>query len=98
METTMKKSSVSFTAEVTFYENGKMEIFSPSMQYQAGTKNAGKDLMLLICEWWDLMQLDYPLNPKTLTPLFSEDGSINGEEGWTPNLEKMSKLIDQGMS
>ena len=80
----MKKTIVTFTASVTLYENGKQEIFSPSMQYQAGTKNAGKDLMLLICEWWDLMQLDIPPE-KT------------GEEYWIPNLKKMSKLIDQGL-
>ena len=99
METTMKKSSVSFTAEVTFYENGKMVISSPSMQYQAGTKNAGKDLMLLICEWWDLMQLEIPPFPTDVTGCTPEVKKwINGEAVFTPNLKKMSELIDQGMS
>jgi len=53
------KTEITFTATVYQNPNGVISIYSPSMKYESTTKNVGKDLILLISEWLDMMEAEH---------------------------------------
>ena len=53
------KKQVTFS--VTVYENaaGGLSIYSDPMQYESTSVNVGRDLLLLLNEWIDMVECDY---------------------------------------